>query len=179
MAEAVGPVGREVDVEDEVVHRGDGSAQRRPGRGGAGREDEDPVIAFVVRPRAFAAAGEPELHLRAEHPSLITPPMSRGVSVIPAAGSVVLSGAKQTRPPGSGTLGAPQTTRCSTPPRSTVTRRSFALGVRLDLHHRGDDDVRCARAVLAHRIDRDARAGEPLGELSGRQFQAGRRALSQ
>jgi len=60
-------------------------------------------------------------------PSLITPPMSRGVSVIPTAGSVVPSGAKHTRPPGAGTLVAPQTTRCSTPPpRSTVTSWSFS-----------------------------------------------------
>jgi len=58
-------------------------------------------------------------------PSLTTPPISRAVSLSPTAGSVVPSGASATSPPGSGTFGAPQTIRCSPPPRSTVTSRSF------------------------------------------------------
>ena len=60
-------------------------------------------------------------------PSLTTPPISRGVSVMSTAGRCAPSGANATSPPGSGTFGAPHTIFWSAPPpRSTVTSRSFS-----------------------------------------------------
>ncbi len=57
-------------------------------------------------------------------PSLGTPAIDRRSIVSPFAGRWAPSGAKTTRPPGSGTLGAPQTTSSDLPPRSTATSRS-------------------------------------------------------
>ena len=86
-----------------------------------------PACASTGSVAFLAPAASPSSSSEQSIPSLGTPPISRAVSVIPSAGSTVPIGASATCPPGSGTLGAPQTMRCNTPaPRSTVTSRSFA-----------------------------------------------------
>ena len=57
VAQAVGPVGRQADLEDGVARGGQRRGERGAGGGGAGREHED----------ALARVAQPELGLAAEH----------------------------------------------------------------------------------------------------------------
>lgn len=76
----------------------------------------------------LAPPAAPRPSSRSEHsmPSLTMPPMSRGVSVMSTAGGACRAARRRRGRRDSGTFGAPQTTRRSTPsPRSIVTRRTL------------------------------------------------------
>ena len=155
VAEPVGAIGRQPDLEDGVARRGDGVDQARARRAGAGRQDED----------AVAVGAEAELRLAAEHPLAGDAGDVRRSIVMPFAGKCAPSGARTTRPPASGTLGAPQTTSCCPSPRSTVTRRRplrDGCG-RVETTRRHEAGLG-AESERGHSFDLEARGGEARGD---------------
>ena len=168
MTERVGSIGRHADFEDGVARRGNRFQKAAcPGRRIPRRSTR--------MPSSPPAPGrqEPQFGFGAEHALAGHAADLARSDGQAAAGKCVPSGASATSPPGSGTLGAPQITRCSLPsPRSTVTRRSpDRAGMRLDLPHSCDDQRLEPRAVRVNSLDLEAGAGQPLGDFFGRRLE--------
>ena len=132
VTERIGAVGRHVDLEDGVAGGGHRFQQGRARLGASSRRAPGCRRPACPRWQSPISASEQSI------PSLVTPAISRAPMVMPAAGRCVPSGASATRPPGSGTLGAPQIDALLVPLAAIDGHqaKSRSAGVRLDLAHR-------------------------------------------
>ncbi len=172
VSERVGPVRREVDVEDPVVRRRQRLDERRARLRRPRREDEDARVARVRVDRLgrlLGAGREPELELGAEHP------LARDAADLarrerhPERRQYRPDRRQRDLPARLGHVGraaddALQHARAAIDGHQPELR---AGRMRLDGPHLRDDHG-LARAVLGDPVDGEPRAREPLGELGGR-----------